>query len=243
MDDVPFVLVVPDSKHNWLDQSDPEFEALIPLLDRQAKLSRRLDEERATFGLYSMGVSTNRDEWVYDFEVANLRNKVLFFADAYNELLDRNDDSYYPVIKWSRDLRNKFRWGKRLVYNEANRVAILYRPFVVKQHFADFTMNDVLTRNHYEMFGPDLQMNNQVICFQTAGARRPFAVLATERIPDNHLFFDGTQCLPLHRYTADGKRINNITQWSLQQFRDRYRDGITFEDVFAYTYAMLHDPA
>ena len=27
-----------------------------------------------------MGVSTNRDEWVYDFEVANLRNKVLFFA-------------------------------------------------------------------------------------------------------------------------------------------------------------------
>ena len=28
-------------------------------------------------------------------------------------------------------------------------------PFLLKHHFANFTMNDVLTRNHYEMFGSE----------------------------------------------------------------------------------------
>ena len=97
------------------------------------------------FRLYSMGVSTNRDDWVYDFTVSNLRDKALFFADAYNELLDAGDESFDPVIKWSRDLRNEFQRRRRIVYSEASRNQVLYRPFVVKHHFADFTMNDVLT--------------------------------------------------------------------------------------------------
>ncbi len=49
--------------------------------------------------------------------------------------------------------------------------------------------------------------------------------------------------LPLYRYTADGERVSNITEWGLRQFREHYRDeGITAEDIFAYTYAVLHDP-
>ena len=58
------------------------------------------------------------------------------------------------------------------------------------------------------------------------------------------MFIDSTQCLPLYRYTADGERVSNITQWGLRQFRDHYGDdAITDEDIFAYVYAMLHDPA
>jgi predicted helicase len=57
------------------------------------------------------------------------------------------------------------------------------------------------------------------------------------------LFIDGTQCLPLYRYTPDGERVSNITERGLRQFRVHYGDdGITAEDIFAYTYAVLHDP-
>ena len=53
-----------------------------------------------------------------------------------------------------------------------------------------------------------------------------------------------TFCLPLYRYTADGEQVSNITEWGLEQFRNYYGDdGINAADVFAYTYAMLHDPA
>ena len=53
-----------------------------------------------------------------------------------------------------------------------------------------------------------------------------------------------TQCLPLHRYTEFDERISNITEWGLGQLREYYGDdGITAEDIFAYTYAKLHDQA
>ena len=236
-----FSEIAPDANGQWLHQSDGTFEQLLPLANRETKFAKATTDERAVFGLFTNAVKSNRDDWVYDFEVANLRNKALFFADTYNESLDNKDETYNPVIKWSRDLRNKFRRGRRVVYNDGNRIQSLYRPFVVKHHFADFTMNDVLTTNHYDMFGPDLKQSNKVINFCVNG--KHFYVLATDKPADFH-FTGDTQCLPLYRYTADGERVSNITEWGLRQFREHYGDdGITAENIFAYTYAMLHDPA
>ena len=243
IDDLKFVEITPDAKSNWLDQSDSNFEQLLPLANRETKFAKGFNEEMAVFSLFAMGISTNRDEWVYDFDVGNLRDKALFFADKYNELLDNGDDSDMPVIKWSRDLRNEFRRGRRIVYNDGNRIQSLHRPFVVRQHFADFTMNDVLTKNHYEMFGDDLRGSNQVVCFSGIASNKPFQTLAVKQ-PSSLDLLEKTQCLPLYRYTADGERVSNITEWGLRQFREHYgNDAITAGDIFAYTYAMLHDPA
>ena len=246
-----FTEIAPDVNGQWLNQSDGTFEQLLPLANRETKFAKTVADEQAVFKLNALGVNTARDEWVYDFEIANLRNKALFFADTYNDLLDNNDETYNPVIKWSRDLRNEFQRGRRIVYSEANRIESLYRPFVVKHHFADFTMNDVLTKNHYEMFGDDLRQPNQVINICENG--RHFYVLAADNLTDWH-FTGDTHCIPLYRYTADGERVSNITQWGLRHINDHYRqewgaafderypDGIGPEDIFAYTYAVLHDP-
>ena len=71
---------------------------------------------------------------------------------------------------------------------------------------------------------------------------------------DFALFFDGTQCLPLYRYTPDGERVSNITDWGIKRINDHFRkewrgrfdktypNGIDAEEIFAYTYAVLHDP-
>ena len=238
---VTFKDIVPDDKHNWLNQASAGFDGLPAIADSQTKSAKTVSAERALFKLHSMAIATNRDEWMYDFDVANLRSKALFFADTYNEFLEIGDESYQPVIKWSRDLRNEFQRGRRIVYNDGCRIRTLHRPFVVKHHFADFTMNDVLTRNHYEMFGMDLRQPNKAICFCVN--HKDFYVLATDKPIDLH-FTGDTQCLPLYRYTADGQRISNITEWGLRQFREHYGDdGINAEDIFAYIYAMLHDPA
>ena len=234
LDSIEFDSITPDAKSYWLDQSDSDFERLIPLASRDTKFAKTVADEQAVFSLFAMGVSTNRDEWVYDFDVASLRAKALFFADTYNELMDGGQEPDSPVIKWSRDLRNEFRRGRRIIYNDGNRIQSLHRPFVVKHHFADFTMNDVLTRNHYEMFGTDLSQSNQVICFSGAASTKPFQVLAINRVGSLDLL-EKTQCLPLYRYTADGERVSNITEWGLRQFREHYGDeSITYEDMFAY---------
>ena len=117
----------------------------------------------------------------------------------------------------------------------------LYRPFVVKWYLADIALSDRLTTNHYDMFGSDLKRPNQVVNFCVNG--KAFYVLATDKPADFH-FTGDTQCLPLYRYTAGGGRVSNITEWGLRQFREHYGDdNISAEDIFAYIYAMLHDPA
>ena len=240
-DNFDFREIAPSAKGEWLNQSDGIFGILIPLANRETKFAKAAGDEQAVFNLFTNAVKSNRDEWVYDVAVANLRNKALFFADTYNELMDNDDESYNPIIKWSSTLRDRFQRGERIVYNDGNRIRSLYRPFVGKWHFADVAMNDRLTRNHYEMFGTDLRQPNKVINFCVNG--KAFYVLATDKPADFH-FTGDTQCLPLYRYTADGERVSNITEWGLRQFREHYGDdSITAEDIFAYTYAMLHDPA
>ena len=256
MQDINFDEITPDEFNQWLNQTVQQFrfKQLMPLADRHTKLAKSADEERAVFGLFSNGVKTNRDEWVYDFDVPNLRAKALFFADTYNDLVGQDVDSYDPVIKWSSTLRDRFRRQERIIFNDGNRVESLWRPFVTKWHFAEVMMNDRLTSNHYEMFGPDLERPNKVICFSGVASVKPFQVLATDKL----FGFDTlekTQCLPLYRYTPEGERVCNITDWAVREINEHCRDvlkgyyqefygdaDITAEDIFAYTYAVLHDP-
>ena len=241
IDALEFAEITPDAKAYWLDQSDGGFEELLPLANRETKFAKTVDAEQAVFKLNALGVNTARDEWVYDFDPRVLRDKVLFFTDTYNELMDNRDESYPTVIKWSRDLRNEYSRGRRIVYSEAYRIQSFHRPFVAKHYFAEFTMNDVLTKNHYEIFGEDLLQPNQLVNLCLNG--RHFYVLATDKLSDWH-FTGDTHCISLYRYAADGERVSNITQWGLRQFREHYGDdAINGEDIFAYTYAMLHDPA
>ena len=238
---ITFADIIPDGKSNWLNQSASGFDNLIPLASRETKFAKSAANEQAIFGLFTNAVKSNRDDWVYDYDARSLRDKALFFADTYNDFLDRGDKSYNPIIKWSSTLRDRFQRGDRIVYNDGSRIQLLWRPFVAKWHFAETIMNDRLTRNHYEMFGADLQQPNWVINFCVNG--KDFYALATDKPCDFH-FTGDTQCLPLYRYTADGQRISNITEWGLRQFREHYGDdGIGAEDIFAYIYAMLHDPA
>ena len=244
LDGVAFEEVTPDRRNSWLSQSNTDFDTLIPVADRQTKLAKSDAEEQAIFGLYSLGVSTNRDDWVYDFSGTNLLAKARFFSETYNRLIDAEDDQYPPVIKWSSTLRSVFLRHERISIERGDIAPSLYRPFTLKNYVVNSAMSDRLTHNHYEMFGHDLKQTNMAICFLGSGARRPFAALATDKLPSLALFIDGTQCLPLYRYTEEGERVSNIIGWGLQRFREHYEDeSIAAEDIFAYTYAVLHDPA
>ena len=255
--DIPFEEIEPDSKSNWLNQSNSDFETLLPLANRETKLAKRVEDERAVFGLHSLGISTNRDEWVYDFSKGELLAKVQYFAEIYNGLIASRNDQFAPVLKWSSTLRDLFLRREPILFGEENIVLALYRPFTLKSYLVNPSMSDRLTRNHYEIFGANLKRPNSVICLTGPGSVH-FSVLAADKSVEKKYCDTGnsvTFCLPLYRYTADGERVCNITDWGIRQFNDHYREewgdafeelagpeGISAEDIFAYTYAILHDP-
>ena len=73
--EIDFKDITPDKRNDWINQANPDFEQLLPLANRQTKFAKRVDDEQAIFGLYSLGISTNRDEWVYDFDSKTLEEK------------------------------------------------------------------------------------------------------------------------------------------------------------------------
>ncbi len=258
-----FKELTPDSKNNWLNQSSSDFERLMPLAGRQTKLAKTVDDERAVFGLYSVGISTNRDEWVYDFDAGVLADKVHFFCETYQTerirfANEKPSDSSIgnwvdKSIKWTTELETHLAKGNSLAFESQNIISGLYRPFVARHCY----YAPIITHRRYQI--PQIyphfeKVDNKVICFPGHASSHGFHVLATDRVY-SHDLLKTTQCLPLYRYTEDGERVSNITQWGLKQINEHYRkefgehfqemaegDAITAEDIFHYTYAVLHDP-
>ena len=246
LDDVAFVSIVPDAKFYWLDQSNSDFNTLITII--REKLSNRdvSPSTQTLFGLYSTGITSHRDDWVYDFDNDLLGIKVRAFINSYEESRAKfggtnfQDSMLGTDIKWSSDLVRQLRSDRANIFDRDSIIPTIYRPFVSKYLYFHNNLNWSL----YQMpriFPGGKPEQNKVICFSVNG--KDFYTIAADRVFDWH-FTGDTQCLPLYRYTADGERVSNITEWGLRQFCDYYGDdSITDEDIFAYVYAMLYDPA
>ena len=89
IDSIPFEKIKPDKHYNWLNITDNDFEELLPIIDKQVKNNKI---EEAIFKLFSRGICTCRDEWVYDIDRSNLENKMMFFIDIYEKI--RRDSSH-----------------------------------------------------------------------------------------------------------------------------------------------------
>ena len=245
LESIPLERITPDAKCNWLNQSNSNFEKLMPLADRQTKLAKSIMEEDAVFRLYSMGVVTNRDEWVYDFDTTRLGEKVRAFIEEYEGNrsehggTDVDDAALGTIIKWTRDLKRQLRSNVHNRFVSGNIRKTDFRPFIRKSLYFNQNLNEMQYQLP-EVFPNGVDDENRVICFCVNG--KDFYATAADRVFDLH-FAGDTQCLPFYRYTEDGTRVSNITGWGMRQLQEHYGDdGITAEKIFAYTYGVLHDP-
>ncbi|MGB3420166.1 MAG: type ISP restriction/modification enzyme, partial [Dolichospermum sp.] len=237
--DLGFTHLKPDNNGNWINQSDNDFDGLLPLVDKDVKAGKK---EEAVFKLFSIGVATHRDEWVYDLSNQNLMTKMSFFIMIYqSECKKLNYEELSTQIKWDEDLKGYLKRGIEKEFDELNIKPSLYRPFNKYQFYLDKHLN-ARTYQWLEIYN-DNYKDNKYIAFSALGNTKPFHCLASNTIVDIH-FTGDSQCLPLYRYDKEGKRIDNITDWGLKQIQTHYQDEtITKIDIFHYTYAVLHNPA
>ncbi|MDD1415187.1 N-6 DNA methylase [Dolichospermum sp. ST_con] len=235
---IPFEHITPDKNYNWINQSDNDFETLLPLIDKDVKAGKG---EKAIFKLFSSGLKTQRDEWVYDLSEEYLANKMKFFVEIYqNQFEKQPEEELSKQIKWDEDLKNYFKRGIKKEFDEKSIHLSLYRPFYKEHLYFDQHFNG----RTYQWF--NIYNKNDINYYMSVpgiGASKPFQCLITNQITCLD-FLEKTQCFSLYRYDREGKRIDNITDWGLKQIQTHYQDStITKIDIFHYTYAVLHNPA
>ena len=247
----------PDARYTWLTEGlHAEFETFIPMGTKEAK-TLKAEAMNVIFQTYSLGISTNRDKWVHNFNQNALAKNMSGMIEAYNaevyrwerrENRDANVDDFVisdgAKIKWSRNLKRKLKQGRISEYTEDKVRNSLYRPFTRSHLFFDRIMDDEVAS--FPSIFPTLETEteNRVICVAGIGDRKGFGCFITNRIPALDLAFEKNQCFPFYTYSEDGRnRRENITNWALEQFRSHYRDNtITKWDIFHYAYGLLHHP-
>ncbi len=249
--------IQPDARYTWLTEGlHAEFETFIPMGTKKAKAG---DDKSVIFEMYSRGLESTRDAWVYNFGRKGLVDNVDRFIGTYNSEVDRwhnrtdrsvSLDAFLTTdertIKWSSNLKSYLRQRRKAIFESQNIRVAYYRPFTRQFLFFDEVLNH--RQGHYPRIfpTPETETENRVMIVSDHGFRAGFNTLMANLIPDLHTLAasDSFQCFPFYTYDEDGgNRRENITDWALAQFRAHYRDeAITKWDIFHYVYALLHHP-
>lgn len=225
--------IIPDENNDWLNQRDPNYQRYDSLAG----------EEKAVFLQNIIGVSTNRDSWLYGFSeqdtlanskrlIENYNFEVVRLSDLSidekKNYLNRKDD----FIKWSAKLEDSILKSKKIQFDKNNIVQSLYRPFTKKYLYYG---NDVVERpgQWYKKFGKD----NLVIMTTGRGVSRDFSPLVTNLIPNMDSLEKSQSFMRFDNEVDETSLFQNNDNMN-QEFADKL--GLNLDDTFAYVYGLLN---
>ena len=249
---VPWIEIAPNKSGDWLNQRDMSFAGFRALGDRK-------DSENSIFRLFSLGVATNRDAWVYGSSQPAVLERVSSTIAYFNKqlLFDGGAASDIPEasvrdISWSRGLIARLKRRSPIIFDQGSIVTAAYRPFQKQYLYADSSILErpgPLTKVY-----PPAQ-DNFGFQITAPGSGHPFSVLAVSNVPDLAFWGSGgAQYFPRFSFEqprASGefdlfgepeqhRRIDNITDAILVDYRSAYGQQVTKDDIFYFAYGLMH---
>ncbi len=251
---IEWVEIHPNKKYDWINQRDGLFDSLIPLFP-ETKMNLN---DQSFFSINSLGLSTQRAAWAYNFSFQLEKENTQSSIDFYNSQLSllstgeiKSASSNPTKFSWSRATTNDFSKGVRYNFSEVEFRESVYRPFIKKVLCFYKPLNEM--RYQIPKLFPVSNRYNLIIAVDAKNGGLP---IMTDSLPDLHYNGD-TQCFPLYWYEEnkhpqdtlfDGAETNKyirhdgITDWILKEVRDRFGGSraITKKHIFYYVYGLLH---
>lgn len=268
---VPWVELEPDEHGDWINQRSSDFLSFMPIGTKRAEdagittivhtYSRGLETGRDAW-VYNFSdskleenvrrLARNYNELVAEAEAYQRENPGVTRKQAADAVIDLDG----AKISWTLSLKNRLAAGKRVSVDKGRITRALYRPFNAEFVYYDRQLNHILGR--LPVTHPDPATENWGFVLTSPSSHFPnFAALATNAIPDLHMLDTG-QFFP--RYTFDEGaeeadlfsalresdsavgRVDNVTDEALAEFRSRYGEAVTKDDIFFYVYGLLQSP-
>lgn len=247
-----------EGSHNWLTEGEAsDFDSLVPLGSKETQRLRK--PEGVIFRYYSLGVTTARDAWAYNFDRNTLANNMSRMIETYNDHVRRWPaasrkgavigewiEADGSKISWSRDLKADLEKGVLAKFDPEKIRSALYRPYARRLLYFDRIVNEEVRLFDRIVPTAEVEDDNRIIACTGPGSEKPFMALMAHEVFDYHVVGAGAtaQGFPFYVYSKDGiNRLENVTDWALELFQDHYGDqSIKKWDIFHYVYAVLHHP-
>lgn len=186
---VPWEEIVPSSDGDWINQRDERFSKFQSIGDKEKKVAIQ-----PIFEVFSRGLETGRDAWVYRFSFGQLTRDVQASIEFYNEQVsafakhrkaaaitnptDRDVDAFIDRdstrISWNRVDKNRLAKGKLYAFAEVGLRRAAYRPFCRQWVYFDSQMNSYL--NQLPRISPTSEHGNIGFYITGLGALKPFSI-------------------------------------------------------------------
>ena len=193
---VPWREIKPDRNGNWINQGSEEFKRFTPI------------EE--IFEVVSLGITTGRDYWVYDWSKQKLIEKVKRMIETYNKQLEKIKEGEITKKEELTTDKTKISWSESLIKsifsNRAQKIyfenagKILkasYRPFIdLWIYFGHLFIHRPTV---FPQIFPIPSAENVVMFFTGTGVSKNFSVLITSHIVE-YGSLGNTVAIPLYLY-------------------------------------------
>ena len=240
-----WTLLTPNEHYDWLNQRNTDFENYY-LLGTKSK-------EKALFNLYSNGIVSGKDAWVYSYSKNLLENNMQSFISFFNSEIDRfsslseEERNKVDLKTFVRKDTTRISWGgmswcrsfKEVEYDELDQSLInasIYRPFTKMWHYASRKHN-----HSFYSFGkikPNSTCENLSIMLKPNRAAEGCIALITDCTAD--LQSDGgIQCFPLYIYeevtqekkVGSGDLFDESLDLTVSETKYERKDGISDEGL------------
>ncbi len=222
--------IIPDENQDWINQRDPNYQNYVSIVGEQA----------SPFYNNAIGVSTNRDAWVYGYDRSSVLKHVKTLEDNYNTEVEKNEREVGLLdpkkIKWTVKLKDYLTKGLKLEFDPSKIQLSMYRPYTKKWLYFNY---DVVERpgQYYKKWGKD----NLTLVTTGRGASRDFSVLASNVVTDIQLLMNGQVFM---RYNNEKRAESNLFEVDHDNVNQAFADklGLSLDDTFAYVYGLLSSP-
>jgi predicted helicase len=199
-------VLTPNEHGDWINERNNSFSFFIPLGEKDNK-----ENQNSYFRpIYSSGILTARDNWVWNFGINSLKNNLTTTIEFYNSELIRFNESKRnnpdlvarsfitydsTKISWdNRRLIGGIENNKKIEYDHDNIRNGFYRPFCKQKIYFSLQVSHslYLQKNYF----PKSDSSNFAICTSVQGSTTPFYSIITNNIVE----YSMGQCFPLYYY-------------------------------------------
>ena len=262
--------LTPNEHGDWINQRNETFQTLRPLVPAGTDLHGNETLYAPIFIRETLGLQTGRDAWCYNSSTRRLQDNISRSVDFYNGQVQAFRETYSTgsaatlrgqaknfvtddptSFHWREEVYRDLARGMKYTFDEADVVPSAYRPFFKQQLYFNRQLNCRI--REFPQIYPDVEAANLGISIVSQGSNNPFHALMTDTIPDSELtshtvYFPRYRYIPAQALTRppnpdipELERISNMNPTAVAEFREHYGDdGITEDDLFYYTYGMLH---
>lgn len=233
------MILNPNKENDWLNKRSRLFNDYCVISDKEKGNKNKF------FEIYSGGLVSNRDSWVYNYSkiklIENVKNTIGFYnaqrkdyiTNYSNIDVEKFIDTDSTKISWTRQLKKDLELNKEKIFKKESIYTSVYRPFQKQLVYFNKELNEC-TYQQPKLYPTNTTQNITILT--TGTGANFFDVFITNCISDLSSVKTGnggTQCFPLYWYEDKEEKTNKaqMTLFTSDDINqdDKYKrhDGIT----------------